>query len=83
MEPYVEKHLEEIRITHDGQCMEAWVQKQHKISFTAWIKDLQDIPHGESDEVRLAFSHPPKSPCGKGMTSMDIGSTQRRRTRRA
>jgi hypothetical protein len=56
MEPYVEKHLEEIRATHDGQRTEAWVQKQHKISFMAWIKDLQDRPRGESDEVRLAFS---------------------------
>jgi hypothetical protein len=55
MEPYVEKHLEEIRAAHDGQRTEAWVQKQHKISFTAWIKDLQDRPREESDEARLAF----------------------------
>jgi hypothetical protein len=27
MEPYVEWHLEEIRATHDGKRMEAWVQK--------------------------------------------------------
>ena len=27
MEPYVDKHLEEIRAAHDGQRMEAWVQK--------------------------------------------------------
>ena len=33
--------------------MEKWVKKQHKICFTAWIKE-QDIPHGESDEARLA-----------------------------
>ena len=25
MEPYVEKHLEEIRATYDGQRTEAWV----------------------------------------------------------
>ena len=25
MEPYVDKHLEEIHATHDGQRMEAWV----------------------------------------------------------
>ena len=25
MEPYVEKHLEEIRAAHDGLRMEAWV----------------------------------------------------------
>ena len=30
MEPYVDKHLEEIYAAHDGQHMEAWVQKQHK-----------------------------------------------------
>ena len=27
MEPYVEKHLEEIRAAHDGDHMKAWVQK--------------------------------------------------------
>jgi hypothetical protein len=53
MESYVNKHLEEIRAAHDGQCMEAWVQKQHKIRFTTWIKELQDTPRGESDEARL------------------------------
>jgi hypothetical protein len=26
-EPYVDKHLEEICSTHDGQSMEAWIQK--------------------------------------------------------
>ena len=31
----------------------------------------------------LRLARPPKSPHGKGMTSMDIGSTQKRRTRRA
>jgi hypothetical protein len=40
IEPLVEKHLEEIHTTYDRQRMEAWVQKQHKISFMAWIKDL-------------------------------------------
>jgi hypothetical protein len=40
MEPYVDKHLEEIRAAHDGQRMEAWIQKQHKISFATWIKEL-------------------------------------------
>ena len=54
MKPYVDKHLEEICAAHEGQRMEAWVQKQHKISFTMCIKVLQDIPRRESDEVRLA-----------------------------
>jgi hypothetical protein len=40
IEPLVEKHLEEIHTTYDRQRMEAWVQKQHKINFMAWIKDL-------------------------------------------
>ena len=55
MEPYVDKHLEEIHAAHDGQRTEAWVQIQHKISFTTWIKEMQGIPRGESDEARLAF----------------------------
>ena len=54
MEPFVDKHLEEIRATCDGQRTEACVQKQHKANFTVWIKELQDIPHGDSDEARLA-----------------------------
>ena len=54
MEPYVARHLEEIRTAHDGHRMEACVKKQHKTSFTAWIKELQDIPRGESDEARFA-----------------------------
>ena len=58
MEPYVDKHLEEIRAAHDEQRTEAWVQKQHKSSFTAWLQE-QDIPHGEADEAetvkRLMF----------------------------
>ena len=54
IEPYVDRHLEEIRTAHDRHRMEACVQKQHKTSFTAWIKELRDIPHGESDEARLA-----------------------------
>jgi len=83
MEPFVDKHLEEIRATCDGQRTEACVQKQHKANFTVWIKELQDIPHGDPDEARLASGHQHKSPHGKGMTSMDTDSTQRRRTRRA
>jgi hypothetical protein len=49
METYVEKHMEEIRAAHDGQRLEAWVQKEHKSSFTDWLK-MVDIPHGEADE---------------------------------
>jgi hypothetical protein len=43
METYVEKHMEELCATHDGQGMEAWVQKEHKRTFTDWLK-MVDIP---------------------------------------
>jgi hypothetical protein len=87
METYIDKHLEEIRAAHDGQRSEAWVQKQHKSSFTEWLKQL-DIHHGEADQSAetlrgLHPTRPPKSPHGMGMTSMDTGSKQKRRTRRA
>ena len=53
MEKWVDKHLEEIRRDRDGRT-EAWVQRQHKINFTTWMKQ-QGIPlYGESDESRLA-----------------------------
>jgi hypothetical protein len=50
METYVEKHLDDFCAAHEGQRMEAWVQKQHKSSFTAWLQE-QDIPHGEANEA--------------------------------
>jgi hypothetical protein len=37
MDKWVEKHLEEICCARDGR-MEAWVQRQHMINFTMWIK---------------------------------------------
>ena len=37
MEKWVDKHLEEIRRGRDRR-IEAWVQRQHKINFTMWIK---------------------------------------------
>jgi hypothetical protein len=43
METYVEKHMEELHATHDGQRMEAWVQKEQKRTFTYWLKTV-DIP---------------------------------------
>ena len=53
MEKWVDKHLEEIRRGREGRT-EAWVQRQHKINFTTWIKQ-QGIPlYGEYDESRLA-----------------------------
>jgi hypothetical protein len=53
MEQYVDQHLEELRATNDGKRTEAWVQKQHKISFTWWIKDLR-IPPENTQEWKLA-----------------------------
>ena len=54
MDKWVEKHVEELWSGRDG-CTEAWVQRQHKINFTMWIKH-QGIPrYGESDESRLAY----------------------------
>jgi hypothetical protein len=53
MENWVEKHLEEIRRDRDGRT-EAWVQRQHKINFTTWIKQQGIPPYGETDEARLA-----------------------------
>ena len=50
---WVEKHLEELRRGRDGR-IEAWVQRQHKINFTMWIKQQGIPPYGESDESRLA-----------------------------
>ena len=53
MEMWVDKHLEEIRRGREGRT-EAWVQRQHKINFTMWIKQ-QGIPlYGEFDESRFA-----------------------------
>jgi hypothetical protein len=44
MRPYIEKHLQELceRIQDDTLIM-----KQHKLHFTAWLKDL-NIPIGET-----------------------------------
>jgi hypothetical protein len=43
METYVEEHMEELLAAHDGQHTEAWVQKEHKRTFTDWLK-MVDIP---------------------------------------
>jgi hypothetical protein len=55
MEPYVERHLEEIHAAHDGKRMKAWVQKQHKINFTMRIQGIPDRPRGDNDEAKLAI----------------------------
>jgi hypothetical protein len=63
MEPYVERHLEEIHATHDGKRTEEWVQKQHKINFTTWIQGIPDRPRGDNDEAKLATG-----PCSEIIT---------------
>jgi hypothetical protein len=55
MDTWVEKRLEEICRARDGRT-EAWVQKQHRIKFTTWIKEQGIPPYGKTDEARLASS---------------------------
>ena len=50
MAPYVDQHLQELREKNGGQT-EAWIMKQHKLHFTAWLKDL-DLPLGETIEEK-------------------------------
>ena len=56
MDKYVEKHLDEIRATHDGQHTEEWVQKHHKSSFIEWLKEqcipLEGCPDEDTDTVK-------------------------------
>jgi hypothetical protein len=51
MRPYVEKHLQELcgRIQD-----ETLIMKQHKLHFTAWLKDL-NIPIGETLEEKMIY----------------------------
>jgi hypothetical protein len=49
MKTYIEKYMEELCATYDGQCTEAWVQKEHKRTFTDWLK-MVDIPLGEAND---------------------------------
>jgi hypothetical protein len=46
--PYVKKHLQEL---HERIQDEALIMKQHKLHFTAWLKDL-NIPVGETTEEK-------------------------------
>jgi hypothetical protein len=48
MRPYVEKHLQEFRERiQDGTL----IMKQHKLHFTAWLKEL-NIPIGETPKEK-------------------------------
>jgi hypothetical protein len=51
MRPYVEKHLQEFRERiQDGTL----IMKQHKLHFTAWLKDL-NIPIGETAKEKMIY----------------------------
>ena len=62
MERYVDKDLKEICAAHDGDRTEAWINSR-------------TYPMDNPMKRGLRAARPPKSPCGKGMTSMDTGST--------
>jgi hypothetical protein len=49
--PYVKKHLQEL---HERIQDEALIMKQHKLHFTAWLKDL-NIPVGETTEEKMIY----------------------------
>ncbi len=51
MKPYVEKHLQELREKIQD---EALIMKQHKLHFTAWLKDL-NLPVGETQEEKIIY----------------------------
>jgi hypothetical protein len=51
MRPYVEKHLQEF---HERIQDEALIMKQHKLHFTAWLKD-QNIPVGETPKEKTIY----------------------------
>jgi hypothetical protein len=57
MRPYVEKHLQEL---HEKNQDEDLIMKEHKLYFTAWLKDL-NFPISETKEekmIRLLTSRP-------------------------
>jgi hypothetical protein len=51
MKPYIEKHLQEL---HERIQDKTLIMKQHKLHFTAWLKDL-NIPIGETPEEKMIY----------------------------
>jgi hypothetical protein len=51
MRPYVEKHLQEL---HERIQDETLIMKQHKLHFTAWLKNL-NILIGETLEEKMIY----------------------------
>jgi hypothetical protein len=86
METYVEKHLDEIHALMMGRAWRHGCRNNTRVVSQRGSKS-RAYPMEKPMKWRplrgLCLAHPPKSPRGKGMTSMDTGSTQKRRTRRA
>jgi hypothetical protein len=82
MDKWVEKHLEEVAVLMTNARRHGYKDSTRSISW-----------HGSNNRAYLPMeillkrglrpAHPPKSLRGNGMTSMDTGSTWKRRTRRA
>jgi hypothetical protein len=51
MRSYVEKHLQDLRERIQDETL---IMKQHKLHFTAWLKDL-NIPIGETPEEKIIY----------------------------
>jgi hypothetical protein len=51
MRPYIEKHLQELRERIQDKTL---IMKQHKLHFTAWLKD-RNIPIGETPEEKMIY----------------------------
>jgi hypothetical protein len=51
MRPYIEKHLQELYYRIQD---EALIMKQHKLHFTAWLKNL-NIHVGETLEEKMIY----------------------------
>jgi hypothetical protein len=49
MKPYVEKHLQELRVKNQEEDL---IMKQYKLHFTTWLKDL-NLPVGEIEEEKM------------------------------
>jgi uncharacterized Zn finger protein (UPF0148 family) len=58
MDPFIERHMKELREQNPGST-NAWVHKEHKRQFTAWLKDL-DMTEEPSETIKL-LAHGPSS----------------------
>jgi len=81
MESFVDKHLGEIHDTCGGQRTEAGSKSNTRPISQCGSKSYRTYCMGTLMKQGLHLAHQHKSQHGKGMTSMDTNSTQRRRTR--